>query len=412
MNSLTVKILAALVSVLMLTTICTQIYYLVHDKHDTEEAVLTTINENIAFQGVVVRDEKVVTYDGGGILDYKYSDGSKISVNNTIAEVYSSEDAIIAKNKIALIDDEIANLKKAQSPGITNYVEPETIKSKIEKQYKELLANSADGNYTEVNRIKSELSVVMNIYNIVTKSETSYDDKISELEAQKKTLQASAKDPDDVITADETGYFVSYADGYEDKLSTEKIDSLSENDINSVIKGNAEVPKNAVGKVFDSYSCDIVGVVSADSRISEGANLTIMLSTSTNVYDVTVESVKVCGEDEDKMIVVLSCDRLDENLVESRVLSAELIFDEYQGIKVPRSAIRFQGDQKGVYVILGKDISFKKIDVIYEGDDYVLSKNTSDEEYLLLYDQILLEVVSNDDVSESSKSDSTDTSAG
>ena len=412
MNSLTVKILAALVSVLMLTTICTQIYYLVHDKHDTEEAVLTTINENIAFQGVVVRDEKVVTYDGGGILDYKYSDGSKISVNNTIAEVYSSEDAIIAKNKIALIDDEIANLKKAQSPGITNYVEPETIKSKIEKQYKELLANSADGNYTEVNRIKSELSVVMNIYNIVTKSETSYDDKISELEAQKKTLQASAKDPDDVITADETGYFVSYADGYEDKLSTEKIDSLSENDINSVIKGNAEVPKNAVGKVFDSYSCDIVGVVSADSRISEGANLTIMLSTSTNVYDVTVESVKVCGEDEDKMIVVLSCDRLDENLVESRVLSAELIFDEYQGIKVPRSAIRFQGDQKGVYVILGKDISFKKIDVIYEGDDYVLSKNTSAEEYLLLYDQILLEVVSNDDVSESSKSDSTDTSAG
>jgi hypothetical protein len=147
-----------------------------------------------------------------------------------------------------------------------------------------------------------------------------------------------------------------------------------------------------------------VGVVDYDSRIAEDTELSLMLNSSKNVYDVTVESVKTCGEDEDKMIVVLNCDILDENLVSSRTLSAKLIFDEYQGIKVPRSAIRFNGDEKGVYVILGKDITFKKINVIYEGDDYVLSENTSDEDCLLLYDQILLEVVSNKDVSESSKS--------
>ena len=84
------------------------------------------------------------------------------------------------------------------------------------------------------------------------------------------------------------------------------------------------------------------------------------LSTTKNIYDVQVESVKPCEDDENKVVVVLSCDRLDEALVESRVQSAELIFDEYQGLKVPRSAIRFQGDQKGVYVILGKDVTFNK----------------------------------------------------
>ena len=104
MNSLTVKILAALVSLLMLTTICTQVYYFLHDKHDTEEAVLATVNEDIVFDGIIVRDESVVTYNGSGILDYKYPDGSKVSVNNTIAEVYSSEKAIYAKDRIAEID--------------------------------------------------------------------------------------------------------------------------------------------------------------------------------------------------------------------------------------------------------------------------------------------------------------------
>jgi hypothetical protein len=97
--------------------------------------------------------------------------------------------------------------------------------------------------------------------------------------------------------------------------------------------------------------------------------------------------------------------------VGQRALSAKLIFDEYQGIRVPRSALRFQGDDKGVYVMLGKDISFKKINVIYEGDDFVLSENTSNEEYLLLYDQILLEVVSNKDVSVSSKAERDDESS-
>lgn len=103
---------------------------------------------------------------------------------------------------------------------------------------------------------------------------------------------------------------------------------------------------------------------------------------------------------------------LTEALVECQgVQSAELIFDEYQGLKVPRSAIRFQGDQKGVYVILGKDVTFKKINVIYEGDDYVLSENTSNEDYLLLYDQILLEVVSDEDVQQS-RSDSNAVTSG
>ena len=78
MNSLTVKILTGLLSVLIITTIGSQIYSALTERHDTEEAVLVTINEDIAFKGVVIRDEKVVTYDGGGVLDYTYSDGSNI----------------------------------------------------------------------------------------------------------------------------------------------------------------------------------------------------------------------------------------------------------------------------------------------------------------------------------------------
>ncbi|MGN0595522.1 MAG: HlyD family efflux transporter periplasmic adaptor subunit [Hominimerdicola sp.] len=401
-NSITIKILAGLVAVLLMTTIGTQVYHIVYDRHETDEAVLVSINEDISFQGVVVRDEKVLTYDGGGVLDYLYSDGSKISVNSTIAQVYSSEDAISAKREIEKYEAEIENLERAQNPGTTNYVQPETLKSKIDSSYKELIYSSVKKDYSSMSDAKSNLSLVMNIYDIVTKTEKDYDKRIAQLNAKISDLKSKASNPTREINASQAGYFVSYADGYENKLTLDSIDKLTENDIYEIVNSQQKAPENAIGKMFDDYSCKIVAVVDKDKRITEGSYVDMTLSNSKNVYSVLVDSVKECESDENKVIIVLSCDRLDEALVSSRVLSAEIIFDEYTGIKVPRSAIRFQGEQKGVYVILGKEITFKKINVIYEGSDYVLSENTSDEEYLLLYDQILLEVVSSDDVSSES----------
>ena len=246
------------------------------------------------------------------------------------------------------------------------------------------------------------------MYGVITGTEAGFDDAISKLKAEKAKLGDTAGAPQDTIKADRTGYFVSYADGYEDSLRMSDVGRLTESQIREIIKGGKSVPANAIGKTFDNYQCKIVGIVKADSRITDDAAVSLKLNSSRTVYDCTVDSVKKTGEN---MIVVLDCDRVDQTLVGQRALSAKLIFDEYQGIRVPRSALRFQGDDKGVYVMLGKDISFKKINVIYEGDDFVLSENTSDEEYLLLYDQILLEVVSNKDVSVSSKAERDDGSS-
>ncbi len=406
MKSVTTKILVGLLSVLTITMVGTQIYTRLNDNHDTEEAVLCDISENIPFQGVIVRDEEIVTYDGEGVLDYLYADGSKVSVDNPIAEVYSSEEAIAAKHKAETLNSRIDDLVRAQNPGTTNYVQPETLKSTIDDQYRQLLTYTQEKDYEAAAELKSDMSVVINIYNIITGISEDYNSKISELESEASQLEAEAGTPD-VINAPETGYFVSYCDGYEESLTVESLSSITQQEIEAVINsaGTDEngTDDNAIGKMFDDYSCSIVGVVDSDNRIIEGDTLQIMFNTSNNVYDVTVESVRD-AEEEGKSIIVLSCDRLDENLVQSRVQSIELIFEEYHGIRVPRQAIRFQGEEKGVYVILGNEITFKKINVIYEGDDFVVSENTSDEEYLLLYDQILLEVVSNKDVSEINES--------
>ncbi|WP_051540162.1 HlyD family efflux transporter periplasmic adaptor subunit [Ruminococcus sp. FC2018] len=408
MNSLTIKFLAALIAVLMVTVIGSQLYYIFNEKHDTEEAVITTVNENISFDGVVVRNETVLNYNGSGVIDYLLPDGSKVKTDDVVAQVYNNEDQILAKKKAADLTVEIDKLSKAQNPGTTNFIQPEAIKNKINSQYKQMLTGIAKGNYSELGEMKSDLSMTMNIYDIVTKSQTGFDSRMNQLKAEKDKQTAAASSPTGTIKTTQTGYFVSSADGYETELSIDKLDSITPQRIKEIVDAAPKRLENAVGKIFDNYSCKIVGVLKNDKRIVEGVDLKLAMSASKSLYVVHVDSVKPV--EDDNIMVVMSCDRLDEELAATRVASSLIVFDEYTGVRVPRKAIRFNGEQKGVYVIVGKDIVFKKIDVIYEGDDFVLSKNTDDQEYLLVFDQILLENVDSSKVSTLSPKDSSSNS--
>lgn len=414
-NNITAKVLILLITALLLTMVGSQAYRILNDRHDTQEAVLYSINEDIDFQGVIVRDETPVTYSGGGVVSYSYSDGSKVSTGNAVAQIFDSEEAVSAARRLEQVEEEIAQLKRAQNPGTTDYVQPESISGKIDDYYKQLLSYKNEGEFENFSGVKSDMSLVMNIYNIISGISSDYDSKIAELQQEEIQLKSQTDKAKDTVAAPQTGYFVSYCDGFEDKLNKQNAEKLDESEINDIVNSAAapqdNTNSNYVGKMFTDYSCYIVGVIDTDSRVAQDANLQLTLDSSDTVYNVTVESVKKAVS-EGKSVVVLSCDSLDEALVGRRVQSMQLIFDEYQGLKVPRSAIRFQGDQKGVYVILGQDITFKKIDVIYEGSDFVLSRNTSDEDCLLLYDQILLEVVSEQDVQRSESSSGSDISRG
>ena len=395
-SSATIKVMTVLLSLFVVIMVAYQVYYHFNEKRDTVEAELYTYNDNVTAQGVFVRNENVVTYSGGGVLDYNYADASKVSAGSNIANVYNSEDDILNVYKQQLIQERISELDRAQQPGTIDYIQPETLKSQMDAKYKLMISAAVDEDYETVNRYQKEISQIMSIYNIVTNAKKDYDSVIKTLNKELDSLKKNAKKPKEKIDAPESGYFVSYADGYEAILTKEKCVNMTKQQILDIINDADSVakPPNSAGKLLKDYSCKIMLVIDNDERVVPGLYLNAMLSVSKEKYKVYVESVKDAGDGQS--IVILSCDSLDEALVSERVQRIELVFDDYTGLKVPREAIHFNSNkEKGVYVILGQDVQFKKIDIVYEGDDYVLSKNTSDEDYLLLYDQILLEAVKN-----------------
>ena len=56
----------------------------------------------------------------------------------------------------------------------------------------------------------------------------------------------------------------------------------------------------------------------------------------------------------------------------TRVTDCEILFRQYTGIKIPKSAIHFEGEQMGVFVNFSNLVQFKKISPVYEDENYVI----------------------------------------
>ena len=412
MNSITVKVLGVALSVFILIMVGSQIAFMINNSHDTEEAVLYTVNENITFKGMFLRDERVINYDNtsGGVINYLYNDGLKVAENSDIAKVYSNGDQIYYRNRLARLKTVLSDLKRAQSPGTTNYVQAEALRTKIKNDYLSVTNMIQQKDYSSVGSKSDDLLYTMNIYNIVTGSEENFKPVIKQIKSEINDLKIKIEDPIDSINTNSSGYFVKTVDGYESSVSYEDIENMSTDELQKLFKIKPKITDNTVGKILKSYEWKFLGIIKNTNKFLINDGLSIRFNSSNKVYGVTVDSIKPI-DGTDKCVVILSCNEIDENVLNSRFDNAELIFDEYTGVKVPREAIRFQGEQKGAYVMLGQQIAFKKIDVIYECDDYVLSKNTSDDSYILLYDQILLEGVSTDEITSGTTTD-TETNSG
>lgn len=402
-------LLIALIFVAILSLIVSQIYIGINHANSTEDALLYSARRSLSFTGVIVRDETIVYTPfsvGSGVLDYTVSDGSRLSNKTVIANVYDSYDQIYYRYRIEQLKNDIALLERAQSRGTTDYAQPEFLTAQIVESYKELLLNMAQGDLAQVYDESDDMLRLMSIFNVSTNVEMDYSTKIEELKQELSVCNAALKDPIATVKSGETGYFTSSFDGYEAYLTTDNISSLTVDDILGIIENPTKVTSeydNAIGKVFSRYSWKMVGIIDTADRYFVNEKLVFSFASSNARHTVTVESITPTGNG-NEAIIVLSCEELDSEIASSRIQEADLVFNEYTGLRVPREAIRFVNDVKGVYVIVGERTEFKKLDVIYEGDDYVLSANISDDDFLNLYDRIILEPIENTGNAEASDS--------
>lgn len=417
MNEITTRILKILLLVFAVVLAFTIFYHLFFTNYETENAIYYETRDTSGFQGVYIRSESVEWYSGYGAVRYCVDDGAKLGVGSAIAEIYSGGDQIDLRRRIAEKQEELSMLGKIENPGTSENAQPASLASLIDQQYKTMIRLREKQDYAEMSTAKQDLTVLMSTYGKITDETVDFTARIAALEAEIAGMTAQLTAPEQTITADRSAYFVSYVDGYEDILTVDGLQGITPEQIASVSDDGTFEQENggaqAIGKLIDSYSWYIVGVFdNRKLRLSEGDSATVRLASVPQTMRVRVESLVSTG-DISQTQCIFRCDQLTYDTVQHRTEHVEIIRDTVEGIRVPRSAIRFKSlteeltdeegntgtvttDYMGVYVLIGETPEFRKIDVIYEDDTYYLSSLDAGSGYVALYDDIIVKGVTAD----------------
>ncbi len=407
-NSAIVKFLRNLVLILLFVVFISIMYNFQNKEIATETALLSDAIFSEEIQGVFIRKEKPVTYSGKGVLSYKVADGGKVGKGVVIADVYPDDEQITRNREIAQLERELDILEKIQNPGTLESAQPTLLSVSISESYRTLLYGRDMKDYAAVRHEMENLVVGMSTYQIITQQVSGFQQQIIDLNARLAELKAAASAPVETIKAKESAYFVSYCDGYESELTPDNLDKLTVEQLRSITDRKSEEPSIA-GKMIEGYSWYLAGVIDNSRKLySIGDTIYLRFSSSNEKFDGKIVDLRDEGNPS-RTIIILECSCFDENMVGHRVVRCELVKGEYRGLKVPREAIRFDDveqevtsadgstgtvivNTKGVYIMKGEQAVFRKIDVIYEGTDYVLSKvYENDPSYLALYDDIMME---------------------
>lgn len=394
-TALTTRIVWVIVLVFMLAMIVSQMVIHFYNPLVTENAELYSSTSFTELTGVYFRDETVINYNGSGVVSYVYGDGERLAKNSEIARIYKNSNDLALQHRIDELEEQIRILNDAQSLVGTDNSQLETFSNQIYENQSSILTAVSGASVADISELKNNYLNLSCKKQIVKGTATDYSEKIKELEGQIAVLKGQISAEPQMLVIDSSGYFAGTVDGYEGKLTISEAQNVTEDVINSVIENpSVNTDSSAIGKVVAGYKWKLACVIrSEDAKgVFESAVLDIRIGSQQATVKATVETM-TRSEATGNVVMVLSFDNLNAELLSGRTVRFRIIRDDYQGIRIPKSAIRFdQEGNEGVYIKYGVEILFRKINVITYGDDYAICEDTSEQNgYLSLYDMVVVE---------------------
>lgn len=386
------------------------------ESYVTEVATRASSADTIKSTAFIVRDEALLDNVNDGTLVYSVYNGDKIVAKGPIATVYQNETDAINKQKIAEIDEKIAFLESLSDTNTSVNVGIDSVNSQLNDKLTNLIDFINKSNFSNMSKVQDELMSLIYRKQIITGEQGSFKSIINSLVDERKELEAQTTDPIGVIKSDYAGYFVSNLDGYENIFNVNKLESITYEDFKNIKKNDVENNKYA-GKIIKGVNWYVVCPISKDDQTTiEHFSNEIYIRLPYAINEKIPAKIVTTNEssDQDKVILVLSCNYMNSSLAEIRNESVDILVSSFEGIKISKAALHDDYCERtvknedgtyttnkektqGVYVEYGNELIFKPVYIIYAADDYVIcseepsSDSAFDRNTVSLYDKVVVE---------------------
>ena len=380
----------------------------------TETAYKSKAYDIVESKGLIVRAEEYLPSDASGVMIYDVSDGDKVTADGVVATTYNSQDDVTAVQQIGELDQKIAYLKSLNEVNNSTNVGIDALNSQINERLVDVLKSVNACDFTDMDTEEQNLLTSILRKQLLTGEQKNFDDKISELESRRASM--SLPSPTGTVTAGSAGYFVSKVDGYENCFDVAKLDEVKASDVENASPQEVN-EEDYLGKIVKGVNWYLLCPVTADEAAALNhaeENIKVRLPSAID-GEIPAKILYVNpGADGEKSVAVVQCNYMSDALSKLREENVEIIVNEYEGLKISKSALHDDnitytvkddaGNEtektervQGVYVEYGTELVFKQVAIDYAADDYVICSEHPDEGKLLngttveLYDKVVTE---------------------
>ncbi len=413
------RIVVAIISILIIAYVVSVGLKANFTQIKTETANIMTVSDSIPTKGYFIRDEKIITYDGSGVISYLLNDGEKISKDEAVADVYSDTQAANDKKLIDKLQQQISDLEQLDNSVNSILMAPDDLDKNISSNLSKAKVSASEKNFTEADKNITSALYSINQRQLVTGKTESYEAKISELQGKVSALKKKYENNmPNSINSQKTGYFSSTVDGYETYYNTSTLESIKVGDLDSSKIKKKDVGKNVIGKTMEGVYWYVACEVTADEAISikESPSLSVDIPIANN-HNISVELHCINQKDKNSdAVVILKGSYMNSEMINLRREDISIIKNTYNGIYVSRNAVHDQqitetvtdknGKEttetksvKGVYILVGNELLFKQIVPVYTGEGFIICMQNPKESDLVTdeigvlkaYDDVVVE---------------------
>ena len=368
----------------------------VYNSYDTQLATPNTSNRRISCEGIVFRDEQYVDIPLNSAR-FSLSDGTKVSKGVSVAKIYQNAADIETTAAIEELEQQIKTLVDAKTPGTAIGLSPKIIDAQLSECAADFSAAVASGDKAKISDYKIRFLELLSKKQIASDSGAGFDDTIASLQQKRDSLSATLTAKAQTVTSPFSGFFGHETDGFEqiytsDALNLfEKSEGFEEN-FNNLF---SSVPNDLSGnkaRITTGNTWSFAAKIPAEYRSELKIGNNISISFSRFGGEQTPAKIMSVLHDfgSEHAFVIFESDTLNSDILSLRKETADIIMEEFSGIRVPTKALRTQDGASGIYISFGNDVDFKLVNILHQDAEFAIVEDVGNSRYLQIYDRVII----------------------
>lgn len=340
--------------------------------------------------GFVIREERVLPDEGGGLLRIQRAEGERVAAGGTVATVYADQASLDRQAEIDSLESRVEQLQYAQDLALaaetTRKLDAQITQNLLE--YRRFLA--ADRLYdAESTALELRAMVLKRDYSDAGNGDISL--QLQELGAQLLALRSQSEGSVRRVTAPEAGLYSTEVDGFETVLTPEMVEELTPSGLSALRADQTALSQ--VGKLVLGDEWYYAAVMPAEEAMTlrqrqeelqeNGGTLYLRFSKGVD-RDLPVTLRFIGPRENGQAVAVFWGNTYLRELTLLRQQRAQVITDTIDGIRVPRECLRAERayldengktvteEAVGIYCLVGREARFKPVRVIHSAESFVL----------------------------------------